>query len=99
MTSLDGLPAVPSTAIPARIREQGAEAEQAYRVALSFERQLVGQLTKALQASAGGGEEGAGAVGAAYADVLPGAMADAVTAGGGTGLAEELYRALRPEAT
>jgi Rod binding domain-containing protein len=98
MTSLEGLPAVPRTAIPQRIREQGAEAEQAYKVALGFERELLSQLTKALQTSTTEGEMGDPAT-TAYEDQLPGAMADAITAAGGTGMAEDLYRALRPAAS
>jgi Rod binding domain-containing protein len=98
VTSLEGLPAVPRTAIPQRIREQGTGAEQAYRVALGFERELLSQLTKALQTSTAE-DEGGDAAATAYRDQLPGAMADAVTAAGGTGLAEGLYRALRPEAS
>ena len=90
-------------ALPPEIRAAGAGAQQEYRSALSFERVLLGQLTKAMQATVPtdgeDGEDGeAGATSAAtqtYKDMLPEQMADALVAGGGIGVASDLVRALR----
>ena len=81
--------------LPREIRDAGVGAQQEYRSALAFERLLLGQLTKAMQASIGGGEEGASAATQAYRNMLPDTMADALVAGGGIGLASDLVRSLR----
>jgi Rod binding domain-containing protein len=87
------LPAV----LPADVRNGGKEAKDAYAAALGFERMLVKQLTKSLSDSAalGGGENG-GSPGA-YREMISDGIADAITQGGGLGLAEDLYRQIRPE--
>ena len=90
-------------ALPPEIRAAGAGAQQEYRSALSFERVLLGQLTKAMQATVpaddADGEDGsAGATSAAtqsYKNMLPDQMADALVAGGGIGLAADLVRSLK----
>lgn len=84
MTPVGAITSVSATAQP----DQGLQ-----RAAEGFERVLIGQLTKQLQATTGA-EEGAGAAGA-YASMLPDAMADALSANGGIGLSDELVRALR----
>jgi Rod binding domain-containing protein len=74
-----------------------------YGAALDFERQLVEQLAKQLQATTkaftadGDDEQGGGAAGF-YESMLPGTMADAVRSAGGFGLAPELYRSLARDA-
>jgi hypothetical protein len=87
LPSSTALPAVPSTALPREVREGGADERRTYAAALGFERLLLGELTKAL---AGGSGPQAGMIG----DTL----ADAVAAGGGTGLALDLHRGMRAEA-
>jgi len=87
-----GLPA--GLQLPREVREAGAGAQQEYRSALAFERVLLGQLTKAMQATVSQDGEGSAAT-QAYKDKLPDTMADAVIAGGGIGLASDLVRALR----
>ena len=82
-------------ALPPEIRSAGPVAQQEYRSALAFERVLVGQLTKAMQSSIGGSDEGASAATQAYKDMLPETMADALIDSGGVGLAANLVRALR----
>jgi Rod binding domain-containing protein len=87
-------------ALPPEIRAAGAGAQQEYRSALSFERVLLGQLTKAMQATvpaddADGEDSGTSAATKTYKDMLPEKMADALVAGGGIGLASDLVRALR----
>ena len=100
---MSGLDAVSTPGIvPADVRNAGAQAEQTYRAALGFERMLTEQLTKTMStgASALGGEEdgeegGETAATAAYKDMLPGQLADAVTNAGGLGLAHDLYLTMR----
>lgn len=87
--------------VPREIRAAGVGAQQEYRSALAFERVLLGQLTKAMQATASteGEGEGASATTAAYKNMLPDTMADALVASGGIGLASDLVRALRTDQT
>jgi Rod binding domain-containing protein len=89
-------PLAPGTVLPADVRAAGLGAEQEYRTALGFERVLVSQLTKAMQATVGG-DEGGDAGSKSYRDMLPDTMADALVSNGGTGLAHDLYRALRTD--
>jgi len=83
--------------LPREVREGAVGAQQEYRTALAFERILLGQLTKAMQSSIGGGEEAASAATEAYKNMLPDTMADALLAGGGIGLASDLVRELRTD--
>ena len=83
--------------LPPEIRDAAPAVQQDYRSALAFERVLLGQLTKAMQSSIGGSGEGGSAATEAYANMLPDAMADALAAGGGIGLASDLVRALRTD--
>lgn len=86
--------------LPPEVRAAGADAQQEYRSALSFERVLLGQLTKAMQATVptegeDGEDGGTSAATQTYKNMLPGQMADALVAGGGIGLASDLVRSLR----
>ncbi len=83
-------------ALPPEVRAGGADAQERYRSALAFERILLGQLTKAMQATVSAENEGSAAT-QAYANMLPDTMADAIVAGGGIGLASDLVRALRTD--
>ena len=60
------------------------------RAALSFERQLVTQLTKQLAETAKPSDEDESAATGTYRDMLPGTLADAVISAGGLGLAKQL---------
>ena len=84
------------TTLPPAVRAAGAGAQQEYRSALAFERMLLGQLTKAMQATVSQDGEGSAAT-QAYKNMLPDTMADAMIAGGGIGLASDLVRALRTD--
>jgi Rod binding domain-containing protein len=94
------LPPIDRTLLPADVRQAPREDQQRYVAALAFERQLIQQLTDRLADTAkalGSGDEsdeGANAVTQAYAQMLPGALADAVTSAGGLGLARQLYDAM-----
>jgi Rod binding domain-containing protein len=104
MSSLDPglqLPPVDPAAIPADVRAAGPEARQLYAVALGFERMLLEELTSELAEASPVGDdedsEGFGAVSGMLREQLPGILADALTAGGGIGLAPELYRNLKAD--
>jgi Rod binding domain-containing protein len=106
----NALPAVPDTALPADVRSGSNDDKQTYKAALAFERQLLTQLLQGLDTSStddsssdGSSDDGSSAMGGSdaatstYQQELPGQMADAVINGGGTGLAENLYRALKEQ--
>jgi Rod binding domain-containing protein len=104
---LSSLPVVPDTALPADVRNGSSDDKQTYKAALAFERQLLTQLLQGLAPSDDDDSssdddsdsvlDGSDAATNAYKQQLPEQMADAVINGGGTGLAENLYRALRQE--
>ena len=64
--------------------------DETTRAALSFERQLIAQLTKQLAESAKPADEDESAATGTYRDMLPGTLADAVISAGGLGLARQL---------
>jgi Rod binding domain-containing protein len=98
MTS-SALPPIDHALLPADVRSGTPERRRQYDAALAFERQLLGELTKALAATAKPEEdENASAATTTYRDLLPGALADAVMAEGGLGLAIQLDAAMHPEA-
>ena len=89
-------PLAPGTVLPADVRAAGPGAQQEYRTALAFERVLISQLTKAMQSTVGGEDEGSAAT-QTYRNMLPDTMADALVANGGIGLSSDLVRALRTQ--
>jgi Rod binding domain-containing protein len=96
MTSISELAPLPAgTVLSADVRAAGPDAQKDYKTALAFERVLIGQLTKAMQSTVPGEDEGASAATKTYRDMLPDTMADALTAGGGIGLAADLARSLK----
>jgi Rod binding domain-containing protein len=108
---LSSLPVVPDTALPAAVRNGSDKDKQTYQAALGFERELLTQLTQAMVNTTQNGDDssddsgdgsdagfGSGdAVTQAYNQMLPDQLADSLISGGGTGLAENLYRALNQE--
>lgn len=85
---IDGLPSVPSSALPAAVRN-GTKADQdAYRAALGFEQVLLGRLVEEM---APAGESAAGAHTAAVHDALTASL----VAGGGIGLGAQLHHSLK----
>jgi hypothetical protein len=95
MTGATGISAaVAGASVPKQIRDEGPDAVQGFRAALSFESVLLKQmLTEALPESpAGPGEEegfGGGEGGDAVS--LPETVAEAIVGAGGLGLAGEMY--------
>jgi Rod binding domain-containing protein len=107
---LSTLPAVPDTALPADVRTGSTKDKQTYQAALAFERQLLTQLLQSMTADSqdnsadDSSDDGSGSVmdtsdaaTSTYKQQLPDQLADAVINGGGTGMAENLYRALHQD--
>jgi len=109
--ALGSLPVVPETALPADVRNGSEKDKQTYQAALGFERELLSQLTQAMvnttdssddsssddssSDSTDSTDSGSDPAIQAYNQMLPDQLADALIAGGGTGLAANLYQALR----
>jgi Rod binding domain-containing protein len=99
MSGIDGINALPAV-LPAEVRNGGKDAKEAYSAALGFERMLVKQLTKSLTESSavgGGDKEDGGGSPAAYREMISDGLADSITSAGGIGLAQNLYKQVRPE--
>jgi Rod binding domain-containing protein len=104
MSELTGVTSLPAV-LPAEVRKDGDEGKKAYSAALGFEQMLVKQLTKSLTDSSalGGGqdgengEDGQGGSPAAYREMISDGIANAITQGGGIGLAMDIYKQIRPE--
>lgn len=79
------LPPVDRSALPPDIRSASSTVRQQYQAALSFERQLVSELAKQLSQTAGSSMQDG-----PYAQLLPDALADAITQAGGLGLARDI---------
>lgn len=94
------LPPIDNALLPADVRNGTPERRKQYDAALSFERQLVGELTKQLAKTAEPDDASSGSAATqSYRDMLPGAMADAVMAEGGLGLAQQIDTSLTQEGT
>lgn len=87
---MDPLASIPATALPPEVREGRSEDKKAYRAALGFEQVLLTELLREVEGLAA--PEGTPA---AYGDLVPQTVADALVAGGGIGLARELYPSIR----
>ena len=90
MTGVDALPNVPVSALPADVRRGSLDDQKKYRAALGFERVLLQSVVKDMTKSGGLDDS-------PYASAIEDSFSDALVAGGGIGLGEELYRALRPD--
>lgn len=103
-----GLPPIDQASLPADVRNASPKQKQVYNAALGFERMLLGELTKEMAATANpagssdssGGSDpsassGTDAASSIYQQMLPDQLATAMTAGGGVGLADQLYQSLQ----
>jgi Rod binding domain-containing protein len=90
MSGLDALPAIPLSALPAEVRAGGRDDQKAYRAALGFERMMLQTIVEDMTKSGGLGDS-------PYASAIEDSMSNALVAGGGLGLGDQLYHALRPE--
>jgi hypothetical protein len=90
--SINGLPQVPSGALPASVRAGSEADKQAYRAALGFEQIMLGQLVSDMLPK-GTLTEGP------YAAPIQEALTAGLVANGGIGLAAQLYPTLRKDAS
>ena len=88
--AINGLPAVPATALPAAVRNGSDDDKQAYKAALGFEQILLNQLVGEMLPK-GTLTEGP------YAAPMQEAFTDGLIADGGIGLAAQLYPSLRKD--
>jgi hypothetical protein len=89
--SVNGLPQVPATALPAAVRNGSDDDKQAYKAALGFEQILLDQLVGEMLPK-GTLTEGP------YAAPMQEAFSAGLIADGGLGLAAQLYPSLRKDA-
>ena len=87
------LPPIDQNLLPADIRNGSQERKQTYTAALGFERMLVNELAKSMSKTAQDDSDGGDAATSTYRDLLPGALADGIVAGGGLGLARQMVPA------
>jgi hypothetical protein len=89
---IDGLPEVPTTALPAAVRNGTQADKDAYKAALGFEQILLGQLVGDML------PEGTLTEGP-YAQPMQDAFTSGLIADGGIGLAAQLYPSLWKDAS
>ena len=97
MSGLGDLPLLPASALPSDIRSASAEDQRTYRAAAGFEKVLLAQLTQTLVEQALPEDEEGSSVLGARRDMLGDTLADAIVSNGGTGLARDLFVALRED--
>ena len=90
MSAINGLPQVPTSALPAAVRAGSEADKQAYRAALGFEQIMLGQLVGDMLPK-GTLTEGP------YAAPIQEALTSSLVANGGIGLAAQLYPTLRKD--
>jgi len=90
MSAINGLPQVPTSALPAAVRAGSETDKQAYRAALGFEQIMLGQLVGDMLPK-GTLTEGP------YAAPIQEALTSSLVANGGIGLAAHLYPTLRKD--
>ena len=88
--AINGLPQIPSTALPAAVRNGSEADKQAYKAALGFEQMLVEQMVSTMAGDRGPLSEGP------YAQQMQTTLASAITGAGGLGLAQQLYKDMTP---
>jgi hypothetical protein len=89
--SINGLPEVPTTALPAAVRNGTSADKDAYKAALGFEQILLNQLVGEMLPK-GTLTEGP------YAAPMQEAFTSGLVSNGGIGLAAQLYPSLRKDA-
>lgn len=93
---------IDTSLLPPDVRKAGPAAERLYAGALAFEQQLTQQLAQSLadsaDSSSNGDEDSGDATTSMYKQMLPDAMSQGVTDGGGLGLARVIYDQLRLQA-
>jgi Rod binding domain-containing protein len=97
------LPPIDNSLLPTDVRNGTKQDQTRYKTALSFERQLVEQLTQSLSdstktdTSSDDSDTGDGSSAAtnSYKQMLPGVMADSIMQSGGLGLARTIAQNLK----
>jgi len=92
--SIDGLPSVPSSALPASVREGSKADRQAYTAALGFEQILLGQLVGEMLPKG----ENDSSPPTPHSSAMQEAFTGGLIANGGIGLAAQLYPSMRKDA-
>jgi Rod binding domain-containing protein len=97
---MSALPPIDNSLLPADVRNGSKADQDNYKAGLSFERQLVEQLTQTLAdttkaSGSGDGEDGSSAATNSYKQMLPGVMADSIMSAGGLGLARTIAQGLK----
>ena len=87
--AINGLPQVPTTALPAAVRNGSDDDKQAYKAALGFEQMLVEQMVTTMAGDSGPLAQGP------YAQQMQTTLSSAITGGGGLGLAQQLYKEIK----
>ena len=88
MSPFTGLPPIADGALPREIRDGSAADKKAYKAAMGFEQLLVGQLVQEMT-------KGSSLAEGPRAGATTDAMTDALTNGGGLGLADQLYASMK----
>jgi Rod binding domain-containing protein len=111
LPATSGLPTIAATAEPEFVRNGSASVKSAYKEAVGFEEMLVEALTKSMAQAGGlgeggqtGGSEGEGesegwGASTLVSSMLPSTLSEALTRGGGLGLATQLTSEIDPAAT
>jgi Rod binding domain-containing protein len=98
---MSALPPIDNSLLPADVRNGSKTDQDNYKAALSFERQLVEQLTQTMadttKAQSDGGDDSdpSSAATDSYKQMLPGVMADSIMSAGGLGLARTIAQNLK----
>jgi hypothetical protein len=94
---MSSLPPIDDRVLPADVRAGSQQDKARYKTALTFERELVAQITEGLagtaqgdDASDGNGDSGESASTSSYKQMLPGVLADNIMQAGGLGLARTI---------
>lgn len=99
-----GLPIVSAATEPEFVRKGSASVKSAYQEALGFEEMLVEQMTKSMSEASGLGESGQSGEGeeggsaSMLTSMMPQTLSEALTRGGGLGLATQLTGEIDPSA-
>ena len=88
--TISGLPTVADSALPAPVRTGSESDKQAYKAALGFEQMLVEQMVTTMAGDSGPLADGP------YAQQMQTTFAGAITGAGGLGLAQSLYKEIKP---
>jgi Rod binding domain-containing protein len=89
---------IDNAALPAEVRASGANGRKLYEATLGFESVLLQTIAQSLNESTtedGTGDEGSDATSSLTSQLVPDALAQSVSGSGGTGLALELWRAMK----